>query len=391
MDVSGKWIKALIGFKKHEKVDDPCGEKMNGKSKKWRPWKGLSRNHGGSSLKRGCKGPHSSSLNNEALVAAAMATVVRAPPKDFKAVRQQWAAIRIQTAFRAFLARRALRALRGLVRLQAIVRGWRVRKQAAETLKCMQALVQAQARVRAQRSVHLSMEGRAVQKMLEEHISEDEKHTKQAEVRWCDSKGTYEEVKAKMQMRQEGAFKRERALAYSLVHKEISNRSSDTRRTISVPSAKTQNCDKNSSGWGWLERWMEARPWETRLIEQTTSNSSEPCTTKVRKNNVTKRISAKPSVVVEATHSSSSRTSELQCDVSSASCASSLCTSTERNKQPNYMAVTESTKAKLRNQRIMRQSMGEFNGDSKSSAASDCSWLKMDKSSKTREPRELLL
>nr|GMD45877.1 protein IQ-DOMAIN 1 [Ipomoea batatas] len=153
---------------------------MNGKSKKWRPWKGSSRNHGGSSLRRGCKGPHSSSLNNEALVAAAMATVVRAPPKDFKAVRQQWAAIRIQTAFRAFLARRALR---GLVRLQAMVRGWQVRKQAAETLKCMQALVQAQARVRAQRSVHLSMEGRAVQKMLEEHISEEDKHTKQAEAR----------------------------------------------------------------------------------------------------------------------------------------------------------------------------------------------------------------
>lgn len=34
---------------------------------------------------------------------AAMATVVRAPPKDFRVVRQEWAAIRIQTAFRGFL------------------------------------------------------------------------------------------------------------------------------------------------------------------------------------------------------------------------------------------------------------------------------------------------
>lgn len=33
----------------------------------------------------------------------AVATVVRAPPKDFMAVRQEWAAIRIQTAFRGFL------------------------------------------------------------------------------------------------------------------------------------------------------------------------------------------------------------------------------------------------------------------------------------------------
>ncbi|KAJ4979031.1 hypothetical protein NE237_009811 [Protea cynaroides] len=32
---------------------------------------------------------------------AAVATVVRAPPKDFKVVREEWAAIRIQTASRA--------------------------------------------------------------------------------------------------------------------------------------------------------------------------------------------------------------------------------------------------------------------------------------------------
>nr|GMD84175.1 ubiquitin-conjugating enzyme E2 36 [Ipomoea batatas] len=43
---------------------------------------------------------------------------------------------------------------------------------------------------------------------------------------------------------------------------------------------------------------MAARPWETRLLEQATSNSSKPCTAKVRKNNVTKRISTKPPEVV---------------------------------------------------------------------------------------------
>lgn len=34
---------------------------------------------------------------------AAVATVVRAPPKNFRVVREEWAAIRIQTAFRGFL------------------------------------------------------------------------------------------------------------------------------------------------------------------------------------------------------------------------------------------------------------------------------------------------
>ena len=55
-------------------------------------------------------------------------------------------------------ARRALRALKGLVKLQALVRGHNVRKQAKMTLKCMQALVRVQSRVLDQR-MRLSHEG----------------------------------------------------------------------------------------------------------------------------------------------------------------------------------------------------------------------------------------
>jgi len=48
-------------------------------------------------------------------------------------------------------ARKALRALKSLVKLQALVRGYLVRKQAATTLRRLQALVRLQARTASSR------------------------------------------------------------------------------------------------------------------------------------------------------------------------------------------------------------------------------------------------
>ena len=268
---------------------------------------------------------------------------------------------------------------------------------------------------------------------------------------WCDSKGTLEDVKSKLQMRQEGAFKRERALAYSLAQKVTncekvsdllysclrkmflnldffqqwrSTPISNSRANATLSSLKNYGVDKANWGWSWLERWMAAKPWESRLMEQnhadssdktpppppkkcvgsTNSKTSEPCLVKVRKNNVSTRISARPPHTAQATRSSSSPSSEFQYDESSAS--SSIWTSTtptsgnvvlacdrtedsSSDTRPSYMNLTESTKAKrktsnhLHNRAQREQSMDEFqflkrasvlsNGDSKSNAGSDAS------------------
>ncbi|KAE8698187.1 putative cytochrome P450 [Hibiscus syriacus] len=65
---------------------------------------------------------------------------------------EERAALRIQAAFRGYLARRALRALKALVKLQALVRGHIVRKQTADMLRRMQTLARLQARACASRA-----------------------------------------------------------------------------------------------------------------------------------------------------------------------------------------------------------------------------------------------
>ncbi|CAN8326418.1 unnamed protein product [Cochlearia groenlandica] len=67
--------------------------------------------------------------------------------------RENRAALQIQCAFRGYLARKAFRALSGVVKIQALVRGYFVRKQAAATLRSMEALVRAQATVKFQRAL----------------------------------------------------------------------------------------------------------------------------------------------------------------------------------------------------------------------------------------------
>ncbi|GJS20230.1 IQ-DOMAIN 14-like protein [Tanacetum coccineum] len=76
--------------------------------------------------------------------------------------REKWAATKIQSVYRGHLARRALRALRGLVKFQALVKGFIVRKRVTTTLYSIQALLRAQLAIRYQRA-HRSFKDHRVQ------------------------------------------------------------------------------------------------------------------------------------------------------------------------------------------------------------------------------------
>lgn len=179
--------------------------------------------------------------------------------------REHHAATIIQTAFRGYLARRALKALKGLVKLQALVRGHNVRKQAKMTLKCMQALVRVQARVLDQR-FRQSQEGSRKSTFSDtssmwnsqylQDISDRKSMSRDGSIipdDWDERPHTIEEVKAMLQKRKEAALKRERTLADA-----FSQQTRRTGRNSSIGS-DVDFGEKHQ----WMDQWTAAKPWDS--------------------------------------------------------------------------------------------------------------------------------
>ncbi|XP_042023716.1 protein IQ-DOMAIN 25-like isoform X2 [Salvia splendens] len=178
MGKATKWFKGLLGKKKDkENVESNpnCGGGDRREKKRWSFAKSgkdsgefnqipaadsawLRSYIGGTENKHAIAVAAATAKAADAAVAAAhaAAAVVRLTSQGngdlYTGGRERLAAVKIQTVFRGFLARKALRALKGLVKLQALVRGYLVRKRAAATLHSMQALFRAQAAVRSQRA-----------------------------------------------------------------------------------------------------------------------------------------------------------------------------------------------------------------------------------------------
>ncbi|KAJ6369989.1 hypothetical protein OIU76_028285 [Salix suchowensis] len=69
-------------------------------------------------------------------------------PDTSEVIGQEQAATKVQAAFRGYLARRSFHVLKGIIRLQALIRGHLVRRQAVATLRCLQGIVRLQALIR---------------------------------------------------------------------------------------------------------------------------------------------------------------------------------------------------------------------------------------------------
>ncbi|XP_057788465.1 protein IQ-DOMAIN 2-like [Salvia miltiorrhiza] len=195
----------------------------------------------------------------EAAVAAAQAAaeVVRLTTVSQYAGKsaEEVAAIKIQTAFRGYLARRALRALRGLVRLKSLVDGPTVKRQTGNTLKCMQTLSRVQSQIQSRR-LRMLEENRALQRQLLQKRAKELESLRMGE-EWDDSLQSKEQIEANMLHKYEAAMRRERALAYSYTHQQT------WKKSARSPNLLFMDPTNPHWGWSWLERWMAARPWET--------------------------------------------------------------------------------------------------------------------------------
>ncbi|KAI3721566.1 hypothetical protein L2E82_32582 [Cichorium intybus] len=200
-----------------------------------------------------------------AAAAEAAATVAQAAAESVRLAeltrysgksKEEVAAIRIQTAFRGHLARRALRALRGLVRLKTLVEGPAVKRQTANTLKCMQNLSRVQSQINSRR-IRMSEENHALQKQLLQKRAKEIESMQMGE-EWNDSLQSKEEIEAKLLSKYEATMRRERAMAYSFSHQQPWKKSSRTTNLLFMDPTNPQ------WGWSWLERYMAARQFDTR-------------------------------------------------------------------------------------------------------------------------------
>ncbi|XP_078439217.1 protein IQ-DOMAIN 29-like [Wolffia australiana] len=144
--------------------------------------------------------------------------------------KEDLAATKAQSAFRGYLARRAFRALKGIVRLQAVIRGHLVRRQAIATLKCTWSIVRLQTLVRGKKVSQVS---------------------------------DHQDVKVIKSFERTRSIIKVEASANAFIRKILSFTTTD--KPLKVLFHLT---DPNSA-WTWLERWTFSKFWKSAALQIT--------------------------------------------------------------------------------------------------------------------------
>lgn len=281
---SGDWFKTIITRKKKVKLDkkrskgssasdDPTGSKTKKKSEKAnaKGGRGISRTNG-------------------------------TPVK----ISEDVAATRIQTAFRAYMARKAFRRMKGIIRFQKLTQFQSVKKQSTNTLTHLHSWSMIQTQIRHRRQCMVT-DGRLKQKKLENQMKLEAK-LHDLEVEWNGGANTMDEILARIHQREEAAVKRERTLAYAFSHQWRANSGQNQ-------GSNASELGKADWGWSWKERWIAARPWESRVPSQSINpkKGQNKLTSKTQKssNSTTtqKSLPAKSTVLNGKAHGKARRSS----------------------------------------------------------------------------------
>lgn len=261
--------------------------------------------------------------------------------------RREVAAIKIQSAFRGYLARKALRALKGLVILQALIRGQTVRRQTTMTLRSLQTLMNIQSAARASR-VRIAADRQA----FEDKAIINAKIKKSGDMRtalqhysgrdWDSSTLSKEDINSMLKSRLTAALKRERVIDYASYHQE--------RRNLWRPTT-AQDTDLPNQRWSWLDRWVEASPLEKDIYVNAPVPSPE--------HNVDDYQLHSPDslVLLNTTHNPNDENRLRFLARRSFNRARETESITSSPCLPSYMASTASTKARFRSMSTPKQRM----------------------------------